>query len=472
MKKNIFFLIILMTIILLGGKVYAKEYTFYEAGYLDNIYMNKYEYSTNTIYYQKARMFKNTQTNQIAYCIEPLTFFKDGSVYEETTTPRNIMPKQLDKIQKIAYFGYQYPGHEDPSWYAAAQMMIWRESSSDIGDYYFTETLNGKRTNKYDYQMNEINHLIETYDSEIPIQNQTITMVEDKENTIKIGDALKYYETDNSNIILKDEHINIKGLKEGIYDISLYRNNPIIHNNPILIFQSINSQNMIYKGDLDKQKISFQIKVISTSINIKKLDKDTKNITPQGEAKLDGSVFEIYNEQNELVDTIEIINNEGSIKNIPFGKYTIKETIPGEGYELNEETYQCILSEENPNCYQEIFNKVTAKDIIIKKTFGEEQTPEENIAFEIKNNQEEIVNIITTNKQGTAEIILPYGTYTIKQLNTTEGYELVEPFQIIINNTSDEVIKLHDFKIPVPNTSRNKLSIIDYILYIIAMIVC
>ena len=52
MKKVILFLIIAMTIFIVGNDVYAEDYKFYEAEYIDNIYMNKYDYSSNTIYYQ------------------------------------------------------------------------------------------------------------------------------------------------------------------------------------------------------------------------------------------------------------------------------------------------------------------------------------------------------------------------------------------------------------------------------------
>ncbi|MBP5678795.1 MAG: Cys-Gln thioester bond-forming surface protein [Bacilli bacterium] len=467
MKKKIIFLITLLTIILVGKTVHAEEYTFYEAEYLDKMYMNKYEYATNTIYYQRARLFRNSQTKEIAYCMEPLRFFQEGSIYTRTNAPSTLSEEKLNRIKKIAYFGWRYKDHYDASWYAVAQMMIWRESSSDIGDYYFTDTLNGQRTNAFDYQMDEINQLIESYDREIPVENQTITLVEGMTKEISIGDTLDFYTTDNSEVTLENGVIKIHPLEEGEYTITLHRIQEIVHGMPMEIYESETSQNMIQRGDLDPKEVSFKIKVIQNHIEIHKTDEETD--TPQGDASLDGALFELYDEEGNLYDTIEIIQQTGILTSIPFGTYTLKEVSPGIGYELNKQEYTFTLSEENPNYETTISNKVIKKKIILEKTYGEENKPEEKIDFQIWK-QEELLDTITTDEEGKAEIILPYGIYIIKQANTTEGYALLEPFTIIIENSEEEIISLHDFKIPVPDTSS--ISILQYILHTIVMILC
>ena len=57
--------------------VKAETATFYEAEYIDGIYMSKYNFTTKTTYYQKARFFRKNGTNEFAYCIEPFSFFTD-----------------------------------------------------------------------------------------------------------------------------------------------------------------------------------------------------------------------------------------------------------------------------------------------------------------------------------------------------------------------------------------------------------
>ena len=91
MKKIIFTLaVIMLGLICSTNNVYAQNTTFYEGEYIDGIYINKQKAGSSTIYYQKARFFRQSGTNQFAYCIDPFIFFQAGSSYEETITPNNL----------------------------------------------------------------------------------------------------------------------------------------------------------------------------------------------------------------------------------------------------------------------------------------------------------------------------------------------------------------------------------------------
>ena len=472
MKKLLFFLIMIMTIFIFGKiDVYAEEHSFYEAEYLDKMYMNKHDYSTNTIYYQRARKFRNKKTYAEVYCIEPLTFFNESSTYQETTTPRNLTKAQIERIEKIAYFGYRYKNHDDGSWYAVAQLMIWREANPTGGDFYFTDTLNGNRTNQFDYQIDEINRLIDEYDNEIPINHKTITLVEGTDKEIEIGNVLNYYTTNNQEIEIKDTSILIKDLPAGEYSITLTREKENYYNTPIVIYESANSQDLMQWGDLDEKEVHFNIHVINNYIELTKLDEDTNDNVPQGDAKLDGALYKLYNENNDEIDSIEIINNKGIIKNIPFGTYYLKEVIPGTGYTLNNEIYEINLNEENPNKEITVTNKVIKKEITIHKTYGNEETPEENVEFQIIHKQDKLINQGKTNSEGNISFILPYGEYTIKQLNTKEGYQINNPFIIKIDNAEQELITLHDYEIPIPNTGVEKFSLLSILFLLLKIIV-
>ena len=87
-----------------------------------------------------------------------------------------------------------------------------------------------------------------------------------------------------------------------------------------------------------------------------------------------------------------------------------------------------------------------------------------------KNN---LIRTISTNDEGICEIELPYGKYTIKQKNTTEGYSKIEPFTIIVDNSVNDVITLKDYKIPVPDTHTSIFNnIYKFILKTLLLIIC
>ena len=110
-KKIIIFLITIFLSFIGIKQAYAES--FYEAEYIDNIYLSKYIYSTNRIHYQKARFFRKTGTNEIAYCIEPFRFFEENSTYQQSTNVENLSQEQINRIKKIAYFGYGYQNHQE-----------------------------------------------------------------------------------------------------------------------------------------------------------------------------------------------------------------------------------------------------------------------------------------------------------------------------------------------------------------------
>ena len=345
--------------------------------------------------------------------------------------------------------------------------MIWRESNPNGGDYYFTDTLNGSKTSIYDSRINEINNIINSYDNEIPIENELIKMQKGETKEIEIGDSLNFYISSNEEVKLENGKIIVQDLEEGEYDITLNRIQETIYGTPPIIYQSNNSQNMIMQGDLDPKEISFKLRVIDNHLDIFKIDEDTNDYIPSGEGVLDGAVFQI-DKDGEEYDQIEIINGTGSLHNMPLGNYTIKEIKAGEGYELNEEVYSFSFTEDNQGSIFYIPNKVIKKELTIIKYYDDNKK-ESNIEFQVLKDEELFTKDIT-NEEGKVTFKLPYGSYTIKQMNTTEGYQLVEPFYISITDSNNETIELYDYKIPVPNTSKESILVI--LLKILEFILC
>ena len=459
-KNKIFFLIII-TLTLSFINVKAENANFYEAEYIDNIYMNKYQPSTKTIYYQKARFFRKTNTNEFAYCIEPFNFFNENSTYESTINPSNLSPSQIDRISKVAHFGYGYSNHNDPKWYAITQFMIW-QISDPSGDYYFTNTLNGQRINRFQDEINEINSLVDNLSILPSFTNNTYNIVEDHELIIEDTNNILYkYHSTSNDLVIENNKIKLTNLKEGNYTYKLVRNDNY-YNKPIIFYQSPSSQNLVNTGDINNIEINFKVNIVKTSIELTKIDKDTQSIIPRGEASLDGAIYQLFDENNNLIQELTITNNQATIKNINFGKYYLKEMTPGTGYTLDTNTYEIIIDKDNNRKDLILENKVIEKRIIIEKKYGDNYLlkGEKDISFQILNNNKELINTITTSSSGLVEITLPYGEYEFIQMNSTEGYHKVDNFTVTVDNSDEEHIELRDLKIEVPNTHTDNTIIL------------
>lgn len=467
-NKKIFFLITLVSIMLFKIiNVNAESATFYEAEYIDGIYMSKYQYSNNTIYYQKARFFRKSDTGEAAYCIEPFKFFNEYSTYESTINPYNLSWEQKTRIERIAHFGYGYKYHTDAKWYAITQMMIWETADPYSGSFYFTDSLNGNKIFPYQDEINEINNLVNSYDVLPDINNKSFDIVENQVLVENGGQIINYYSCDDSKVSINYNDVVIKDLTEGEYTFTLYRNDNN-YNSPAIFYQSYDSQNLIKTGDLENKYASFKVNVYKTKIDVTKVDEDTEESIPQGEAELDGAIIKVLDIMKHIVGEIKIEDGKGYTENLCFGKYYLKEIDAGKGYNINEDLVEVTISVDNPTPTIKFPNKVIEKKLTIKKEFGENDnfSPEKNIDFEIYDKDNNLVKTVSTDDNGEIKTTLPYGTYTIIQKNSTNGYQKINPFNIIVDKDDEETIELKDYKIPVPNTSCKKLSI----LFIISLL--
>lgn len=456
MKKILAFLIIILGITLIPNiNTYATSKNFYEGEYIKGIWMNKQK--NGTIYYQTARFFRQTGTNYFAYCIEPFEMFNENSTYAPTITPSNLNEYQKQRISLIAYFGYGYKNHTDLKWYAITQMMIWKESDP-TGKYYFTNKLNGTKIDIYQQEMNEINTLINEYLITPSVSNKEYNIVENEElNIIDSNNVLSQYQIiNNDNLTIINNTLNIKNLKEGTYQINLNRKENI-YNRPLIFYESYNSQNLVETGDIENN-ISLKINVKKTVLNITKVDSDNKTTVPSGEGTLHGAVYNLFDKDMKKITELTIDKNmKATIKNLKYGKYYLKEKQAGIGYELDNKIHEFNLNGNNNIVNLILENTIIKKKIEINKVYGEPNNTkgEANVSFNIYDKNNILVETIVTDKEGYAEVTLAYGNYTIKQVNSTPGYELSNNLNITIKDNKKETYKLYDYKIKVPNTKVN-----------------
>ena len=466
--KKLLFIIITISLTLLCSTQVEAQTQFYEGEYIDGIYMNKQKTEISAIYYQKARFFRQVGTNQFAYCIDPFVFFTEGSQYEETINPSNLTQQQKERITEIAYYGYGYHNHTDSKWYAITQFMIW-QAADPTANFYFTDGLNGPRIEAYTQEMNEINTLIENYHKSTSLLNKTYTIVEGENIVLEdTSNIISSYSLDNPNFYIEGNKLIGNNLTKGEYTINLLKQESH-YNKPILFYQALDSQALMQTGDIPAKSEQLKINVINTQIEITKIDKDTQSITASGDGSLIGAIYGLFNQQGDKIAEITINeDSKGTLKNIPFGNYYLQEIKAPVGYQINTEKKEIIIDKEHTKINLTLENEIIKKKVTIYKTYDENnKKPEANISFSIYDKFNNKVATITTDKNGMAEITLPYGDYKIVQDNTTEGYHKVEDIILSIKDTNDEIITLTDYKIQVPNTSTN---IILYIIKIITNI--
>lgn len=456
MKKLIIFLITILGVngfLIFNAK--ASNYSFYRGASIDGIYMTKV--NNGIRYYEKARVLMMKGTNKFAYCVEPFAILNEDSIYTESIVADNLNQNQMKRISLIAHFGYQYGNHTDLKWYAVTQFMIWKEAAPN-NDIYFTDKLDGNRINVYNDEINEINSLIDNYLKLPSISGAKIDLIEN--NTITLTDTnnvLQNYKSDNQNAIINGNSIEISNMEEGEYIINLTRGNN--YNNDIPVFyNSPNSQNLTIYNNISNINTSLKVKVHKSSLEITKVDKDTMSIIPSGDASLSGAIYRLYDkDMNEIGDLTIDSNMKAKMINLNYGKYYIKEIKAGDGYKLDDKTYEFNIDNNNLNVNLTLANEVIKKKIEINKNYGDgtNSNKEENIIFNIYDSNGNLYTSITTDDNGYACITLPYGKYIIRQKNSTDGYAKVN--DININVLDEEPIKynLYDYKIKVPNTKKD-----------------
>ena len=341
------------------------------------------------------------------------------------------------------------------------------------GDFYFTDKLNGNRTDIYQNEINEINSLINNYETTPSFSNKTFNYVVGEEITITdYNNVLNHYYINNDIVKIENNKLKMDNTKKGSYNFILERKDTY-YNKPIIFYNSQNSQNLMETGDLNPLITKVNINIDETNIIINKLDYDNSSKENSGEAKLEGAIYEILNENKEVIKEIKINENcIAEIKNLTYKKYYIREKEAGIGYQLDDNIYEFELSKKTPSIELNLTNKVIKAKIIINKVYQNENGiyNEANASFEIYNKDGKLIKTIITDENGQIEIELPYGEYTIKQTTTITGYEIVKPFNVKIDSAKEQTFKLIDYKIKVPNTGINRNTIIDLIKVLLVIL--
>ena len=403
--------------------------------------------------YQQMTVITRNSDGSFVYCIEPGTPVSDGTVYPgqdfDQSYVGQMTQEQWRRITLLAYYGYGYGNHTDIHWYTVTQYLIWQTVPHGY-DIYFTDSLNGNRITKYTNEINELNRLVEEHNISPNITNDTIDMVIG--DTVELTDSnnvlnkFEVVDTDNVSASISGNTLSITANDVGDGSVTISKRDKN-YSHPAIIYYHPTSQDLMMRGAYDPIDVNLKIEIVGGKVSVKKVDMDTGLGIAQGDATLDGAVYGIYDLEGNRVG--EVISKGGEYVTSDYlpslGTFFLKEEKSSTGYELNETKYFFNITKDDLYPEVDVTEKVIERDLKIFKVYASDETGfltgEPNVTFDIylKSTGEKVTSI-TTDENGYVTATLPYGTYTVRQVSSTEDHEMVEDFEIVVNEYSEDPI--------------------------------
>ncbi|MGU8655040.1 SpaA isopeptide-forming pilin-related protein [Clostridium perfringens] len=173
---------------------------------------------------------------------------------------------------------------------------------------------------------------------------------------------------------------------------------------------------------------------IKGKIQILKIDAETQK-------PLKGAKFEVKNANGERVETI-ISGDDGIAETgvLPFANYAIKEIKAPDKYTLNGKEYPVSITKHMETVKLTIANtKKNGSIEIVKK--GDDGKLLEGAEFNLEDTNGKVIATQKSNKDGKVVFSdLKEGNYVIKEVNSPNGYNIVNPVNVEVK--ADEVTKL------------------------------
>lgn len=154
---------------------------------------------------------------------------------------------------------------------------------------------------------------------------------------------------------------------------------------------------------------------IPTVVVISKLDPDKKAVAD--------ATYEVYTAENKKVfDGKTDKDGKLTVKYLPTGKYTYKETKAPTGYALNPTAYAFEIDEKGVVTETLIVTDPFA-NIVIKKVDAKTNKVLSGAQFGLYDSTDKLLATLTTDNNGLVQFTkLPWGKYSVKELKAPNGY--------------------------------------------------
>ncbi len=380
----------------------------------------------------------------VVYSLNPYLQVNTDDYYNEYDYNNmlfNLTNEQLNEINLISYYGYNYKDHTDIKWYGVTQYLIWKIINPN--NICLTDET-GNQT-KYSNEIFEIEQLILRHYIKPKINSNTFYDINSNYVLEDLNQVINDFEILSSelsaNIVDNALEINTSGM--GDYNIILIKKSDI--DTPNKLYNLDNFSSLFKGGKVEEINFNVNIKVRSGSISITKYDSENKN-NPLSTFAC--SLYGLYDDYN-LVGTIEIDSNGyGYIDNLKKGRYYLKELKPSIGYNLDPNVYEINISNKILDVELTLYSQLIKGNLIVNKYYGSNGNyiPEEGAMFELYDGNDNFINTFET-INGIIFAKLDYGNYYLIQIKGEEGYKFVDRVNITIEEEKDYIIDLYNEKI-------------------------
>lgn len=383
---------------------------------------------------------------KVAYCIEP--GIPEGDTYTTGNLDAyNISNEQKERIMLIAYYGYDYTGHQTTEYRAATQALLWETINADNTVFSSQRWAQGSI---YDVsaQRNEIENLVRNHYVRPSFNGTTIKA--------KVGSEIVLTDTNNvlsnfyvsasngAEVKIDGNKLIVKTTKVG--NVTLQFKKKLYTDREYIVYYSSGKQTMMSSGVVDPALSQLNIESEGGKVEFNKFDKDNKSAVASGEATLEGAVYGVYNaETDALISKVTTDKDgKGKLEHLPyFGEFYLKEITPSNGYELDETKYSFESTLENIDNEIVVNEKVINRDIEITKVYAVDEskimTPESNVEFGFYNKKGELFAKGTTDSNGKLTVNLVYGSYTVKQITTSKDTTKVDDFKVDVRESGSKI---------------------------------
>ena len=489
MKK----ILLLFLFSMLCFKVHAAEYL--DLIPIDGVFSSQLNVDTGA--YFSSNQKKYFMDGKIVYCVEP-----GVDIYTREYSPFDISLSSfdrsiIDKIKLIGYFGYDYPGHQSDSYFLAAQELIWELIGHN--EVHFTSQKNdmGDMIN-VDIEKNNIMSLVNHYYVKPSFSDNLITGVYHNEIVlVDSNNVLSNYEvvSTNNNVAIDGNKLIIKFSNLGSDEIVLKKKK--YDNLSSVSYMDQYSQDFMFlRADDVFSSIYIESFIPLSNIHISKSglllsDFDNGKFI-YDESNLSDVVFGLYASDDVFVgDELvyysdqfiqELVTTQDGVSSVdlPNGDYYLKEISTNDEFIINNEKVLVHLENYNKEVETHMIDlKNERKKVFINlRKYGEffdgidnekgvySLEPLGKVKFGLYSSndiysssgdllvsKDVLIQEFLTNDDGYVfeSVNLPFGTYYMKELETSFGYKLDENiYEFSISGDSD-IIQVNITKEPIVN---------------------